>query len=256
MNRPMKFLILAGEPSSKPAESQPKAATRADPFGPLTFAGGGCANVQVQLSRADTISAGWMVPYAMPPSSAWTGSRYEDGRWTLAVYISIDGMLLTGTISTVTVSNGQLSHGAAVYIGWNGTNSQVQNFPPGFIVNPLDTITCSLCSLNPTSGIASFMNVTTGTPFTMSFDAGGSTSNGQLNNEFGNWGVYDEKSYAPFMPQFTAVSFFDCLVSNGTTEAGVGTSAQNDFTEYGQVVAKVLLTGDESFLVYSTEPNI
>jgi hypothetical protein len=258
MARPMKFLTPTGESGYKALESPPpKTVPATGPKPEITFATGGSANVQVQLAGANTISAGWIIPYATPPPSAWTGSRYSDGKWSLAVYISIDGTLLAGTTSIVMVSNGQLSHSALAYIGWQtnggelGQKFLLQSFP----VNPLDTMTCSLCSFNSkTSGIASFMNVSTGTPYTTSIDVG--SWGGELTNEFGDWGVFDEKSYAPFMPQFTAVSFFECLVSNGTAEDGIGTSTQTSLVENGNTVAKVLMAGQENFIVYSTQPHI
>lgn len=249
MARPMKFLTSTSESVHKAVElPPPKPAPATGPVEQLTFPYGGSANVQVQLAGADPISASWMVPFAMPPPSALTGSSYNDGEWSLAVYISINGILLAGTTSYVSSSNGQLSYAALAYTGWMTSNGLAQKFLiQDFPIKPGDTITCSLCSLgSKTSGVASFMNVSTGTPYTMPTTA----AVGELLNQSGDWGVFNEGTYSPRMPVFTPVLFSDCLVSNGPAEEGIGTGTLSNLVEDGNIVAKVALTGPEGFFVF------
>lgn len=91
MSRPINY------PPAGAASESSKAPTAS--ILPALTPAGGTASVQVQLPGCETISASWIIPYAMTPASAWTGSGYQDGRREIAQAISINGMLYTGITS-------------------------------------------------------------------------------------------------------------------------------------------------------------
>jgi hypothetical protein len=114
-----------------------------------------------------TVTGQWTVPNVSPPASAWNGTSFNDGQYTCAVWVGLDGwkgttdVLQAGTNSVVTVSGGKItSKNYYAWIEWYGNPwTSESDFP----VEPGDSILCTVCApFGNAHGTAMFTNQTSG----------------------------------------------------------------------------------------------
>jgi hypothetical protein len=120
--------------------------------------------------RFASVSGTWMVPDAYPPPSAWNGSGYENGVYSLLHWAGIggvlgiegDSLLQAGTATDVIVNGNVISVMCyAWFEWWNSTLDNGNVRLNGFTVVPGDTIQVSVCTRADASGNVVIGNVNT-----------------------------------------------------------------------------------------------
>jgi Peptidase A4 family len=209
----------------------------------------------------NSVSATWTVPNPWPPSSAWTGQGWNDGRYHCSTWVGLDGygineLLQAGTAQEVVVTNGQITSQSAYawFEWWPAGEIRFNNFP----VNPGDVVNCLvLLQVGSTTQASAFIlnaasNVATSTPIT-------APSGSSLQGSTAEWIMEDpcQKSSGlncqqqfP-MPDFGASFFYDAVAGSKNQVRDVTDATLLNMVQGGTTLSTAVEENSKVLMVYA-----